>query len=123
MPLPREYDCTFRMTLGKSIRQPLFTPYRRIGRSDVSDRPDVFLVLADGTNLEEVMADVRDGLERRGLPALELFRDPSHAYRSTSTLCGEEPVPSRFDHAAVLRDGKKDRRARRHTHHPAKVGA
>ncbi|WP_203813578.1 hypothetical protein, partial [Paractinoplanes tereljensis] len=37
---PKEYQCTFRFVLGKSLRQPFFRPYGKEG----PDRPDVWYV-------------------------------------------------------------------------------
>jgi hypothetical protein len=45
---PKEYDCTFRIMVCKSLRQPFFHPYGKPG----PDRPDVWYVLADGSNLD-----------------------------------------------------------------------
>jgi hypothetical protein len=73
---PRGYDLTFRGFLNKNIRQPLFHPW---GRPETSDRPDVWLVLADGSNLAEVVEDALVATKAQALPFIQRFNDPEEA--------------------------------------------
>lgn len=52
---PTESSLTFRGKLTKTIRQPIFHPY---GQTEPTDRVDVWYVLPDGSNLDEVAANV-----------------------------------------------------------------
>jgi hypothetical protein len=88
---PKEYELTFRATLGKTLRQPIFHPY---GRSTASDRPDVWFVTQDGGNLSDCVVDALGCLEHQGLPFMDRFMDPRRAFdvlmkeRSTATGFG-----------------------------------
>lgn len=73
---PQEYECTLRFRLRKSVQQPYFHPY---GRADKSDRPDVWYVKPDCSNLDEVVEDARSILIGEGLGTLERFGDPRAA--------------------------------------------
>jgi hypothetical protein len=70
---PKEYDLTFRFSLGKYLRQPFFRPY---GRPQPTDRPDVWFVLPDGSNLDDTVADALRAIEEQALPLLDTFREP-----------------------------------------------
>jgi hypothetical protein len=107
---PGRVQLHFRMTLGKSLCQPCFIPYASVGGSNVTDRPDVFFVTADGANLDEVVAGARDGLARRGLPVLARFREPSYAYLN---LLEGDHVPLDYGGVEVVPPGTFDSPARR----------
>lgn len=76
---PKEYEATLRFNALKRLGQPLFNPY---GRHPGRDRRDVFFVLEDGSNLDEVIDDARGVIEDHGLPTLRLYDDPLYAYCS-----------------------------------------
>ena len=78
---PKEYDCTFRIAVCKSLRQPFFHPYGSAG----PDRPDVWYVLADGTNLEQCAHDATQAVTTRGLAVLDRLGEPQHAYQALLT--------------------------------------
>jgi hypothetical protein len=89
-PRPHDYECVpHRRKLHKSLSQPWFQPFRqdvrrwppsfrlhreglkRALRTDTHDRPDIWFVLPDGSNLEECVLDALGAIERDGLPWLE----------------------------------------------------
>jgi hypothetical protein len=74
---PMEYEATIRFHALKTLHQPLFNPY---GKHPGRDRRDVFFVLEDGSNLDEVIDDACDVLERHALPTLRHYDDPLYAY-------------------------------------------
>ncbi len=74
---PKEHEATIRLAALKTLAQPLFNPY---GTNPGQDRRDVFLVLEDGSNLDEVIDDAIAVLERDAMPALRLYDDPLYAY-------------------------------------------
>jgi hypothetical protein len=92
---PHYWNCNLQMTLNKTLQQPWFTPFVRqpssntpasflshragltkVLRRDRHDRPDIWFVLEDGSNLGEVLEDLRNAVETVGLPMLDLFHDP-----------------------------------------------
>jgi hypothetical protein len=75
--LPREYESSFRFSGLKRLRQPWFRPW---GDATPSDRRDVWFVRQDGSNLAEVVGDVRDLVADSGLRQLEAYGDPLYAY-------------------------------------------
>ena len=74
---PQYYQTTFRAGLGKGLRQPFFRPY---GGDRVTDRADVWFVLADGSNLVECVDDARSQLATSGLTLLDRWREPENAF-------------------------------------------
>ena len=78
---PQDYNCTFRAILGKTIRQPFFMTEW----GPATDRPDVFHVLPDGSNLDEVIEDAKRVLSRQGIPFMERFNDPARAFEALMT--------------------------------------
>jgi hypothetical protein len=86
---PRDYELTFRASLGKTLRQPLFHPY---GRPEASDRADIWFVTEDGRNLSECADDAVGCLERQGLPFIERFKDPHHAFDALMTELSTDPA-------------------------------
>ena len=85
---PRDWQLTFRGVLGKTLRQPFFHPYRSIDSTvdeKFRDRPDVWYVLEDGSNLDEVCADAVGTVLSEGLPFIERVGDVSAAIRSLDT--------------------------------------
>jgi hypothetical protein len=85
-PRPREYECEpHRLCLQKSLSQPWFRPFQadasrwpksfRLHReglkhvfpSDTHDRPAIWFVLEDGSNLEECVDDALAVLGNQGL--------------------------------------------------------
>ena len=62
---PEDYDLTFSFELGKTLRQPWFS-YE--GSAKRWDRPDVWYLLPDGSNLVESVRDAAAVLVASGLP-------------------------------------------------------
>lgn len=85
---PQDYHLTFRIELGKSLRQPWFRPY---GADGTTDRPDVWYVLPDGSNLTECIDDASDQLLGSALPIVDRLRDPVQAYRALLTETSRNP--------------------------------
>ncbi|HEX6230801.1 MAG TPA: hypothetical protein VF029_03735 [Actinomycetota bacterium] len=98
---PRYWEAPLRRQLHKTLSQPWFRPFadpaperllpsnakhreglRAVMRADVHDRPDIWYVLDDGSNLREVLDDVLEVVRRVGLPALDGFHDPGAVIRS-----------------------------------------
>jgi hypothetical protein len=86
---PQESHCQARKHLAKGIAQPGDPSQRDRPDPDLDDaaprpwrdRPDVWLVLADGSNIEEVVIDARDRLLADGIPWLERLSDLAEARR------------------------------------------
>jgi hypothetical protein len=96
---PHYWHCSLRATLSKRLAQPWFEPFRtvpgrmtepqqlhydglkRVVRSDVHDRPDIWFVREDGGNLVEVLEDLTGVLVGDGLSALAAFHDPGSVTR------------------------------------------
>ena len=92
---PPEPHCQGRQGLAKSIAQP-GDPSQRDRPDPVDyaaprpwrDRPDVWLVLADGSNIEEVVIDARDRILADGIPWLERLSDLEEARRHFAEVPG-----------------------------------
>ena len=85
---PQEYHCQTRKRLMKGLAQPNVPrrawmglgPQRpSLGRW--SDRPDVYLVLPDGSNVDATVLDGRARMLAEGLPWLDRVSDPGEAMR------------------------------------------
>ena len=85
---PKEYDCTFRIAVCKSLRQPFFHPYGSAG----PDRPDVWYVLADGSNLEPCVHDAAQAVSTRGLKVLDRLGELQRAYQALLTERSTDPI-------------------------------
>jgi hypothetical protein len=87
---PAEYHCQARHHLAKGIGQPnlpstkrWFDPRApRPALGSWKDRPDVWYVARDGSNLDEVVADARDRVVTIGLAWLERLSDLGEARRA-----------------------------------------
>ena len=99
---PVDYRLTFRSMLGKCLRQPSFHPF---GREEATDRPDIWYVATDGSNLDEVVDDARWALVRDGLPLLDHYRDPERAFAS---LLRERPRDVDFGVPGLTMPGLPD---------------
>ena len=76
---PAEWHCHARNHLGKSISQ--------VGEwfpGSLQDRPEVWFVKPDGSNVEAVVTDARDRVLEGGIPWLERLADPREARRAFS---------------------------------------
>src|SRR4051794_8216284 len=92
-PRPQEWECGRRLHLKKGLSQPWFEPFARadtnrwpsalrrhreglqqVLRRDRHDRPEIWFVLRDGSNLDEVTDDALRALNADGLPWLEETR-------------------------------------------------
>ena len=97
---PQEWECTFRFAGLKGLEQPWFRPY---GRLPAVDHDDVWFVKDDGSNLSEVVADVRSVVEGPGLATLGTYQDPLYAYsraiRLRPTLASNGPRSPDRGHA------------------------
>jgi Domain of unknown function (DUF4304) len=91
---PSEYQCEphRRRRLTKSLSQPWFRPFsgttrgwlpslrlhreglKKVMRRDVHDRPEIWFVLSDGSNLNECMLDAVRAIREDALPWFELTR-------------------------------------------------
>ncbi len=87
-PLPQEYVCQARKHLTKSIKQyGLFNPYGKVRFSlgklkvDRNDRADIWYVLEDGSNLEEVIDDSIAVILEKGIPWLDELSDLTYALK------------------------------------------
>jgi hypothetical protein len=94
LPHPHYWDCGLKITLEKTLAQPWFTPFAdgihaatpsmrahlaglaAVVRRDRHDRPDIWFVREDGSNLSETVADLRAVVAAVGLPMLDRFHDP-----------------------------------------------
>lgn len=91
---PHYWNCPLNVTLNKSLTQPWFKAFgreparpltdaaakhreglRQVLRSDVHDRPDIWYVLEDGSNLDAVVEDL-ERVVLSALPDLLALRDP-----------------------------------------------
>jgi hypothetical protein len=94
-PRPRYWECHLQVHLEKTLAQPWFTPFstppspglpqsvvthleglRSVIRRDRHDRPDIWFVKDDGSNLDEVIADLWQVTHDVGLPQLDRLHDP-----------------------------------------------
>jgi hypothetical protein len=92
---PHYWDCQLRAGLRKTLAQPWFVPFARgvgtaatpsmrahqeglaaVLRRDRHDRPDVWFVRDDGSNLADNVRDLTAVVSAIGLPLLERFHDP-----------------------------------------------
>lgn len=85
---PKEPQCHLRRNLTKGFAQPV--DHRRpIAGLDPrvptlgewKDRPDVWLILTDGSNLATCVRDATEQVTARGLPWLDRLSDPTEAIR------------------------------------------
>jgi hypothetical protein len=74
---PKEAACTFRFRGLKSLSQPLFHPYEH---REPTDRPDVWYVTEDGSNLVQTVDDARSVILGPGLAQMAAYSDPLYAY-------------------------------------------
>lgn len=92
-PRPEEYQCEpHRRHLTKSLAQPWFEPFssdtrrwlpslkqhrlglQKVTRTDTHDRPDIWFVRADGSNLSDCLRDALRTIREDGLPWFETTR-------------------------------------------------
>jgi hypothetical protein len=92
---PRHTDCQLKIRLEKTISQPWFKPFvlspkpttplsflkhrrglQAVLRTDRHDRPDIWFVKDDASNLDEVIADLWHVTQTVGLPVLNRLHDP-----------------------------------------------
>lgn len=85
---PAESRCHARRHLTKGFAQPprparsgLRLWRRGASRDPWRDRPDVWLVLPDGSNVREAVADATERVLAEGLPWLDALADPREALR------------------------------------------
>lgn len=90
---PKDYELTFRGSLGKTVEQRIFHPY---GRAEPTDRPEIWFVAEDGSNLDECIADACACLEDQGIPFLNRFREPSNAFQALLTQRSVDAAHGRF---------------------------
>jgi len=101
---PQDYDCTFRAVLGKTIQQAFFAT----AWGPAQDRPDVYYVLPDGSNLEAVVADAQGVVVQQGLTFLDRYNDPGRAF---DALLSERMRDGDFGQPQVMLPGNPDSRA------------
>lgn len=92
---PRYPDCQLKIQLAKTLSQPWFIPFaaspkpttplsflqhrrglQSVLGGDRHDRPDIWFVKDDGSNLDEVIADLWHVTETIGIPVLDRLHDP-----------------------------------------------
>jgi hypothetical protein len=95
---PHYWDSSLQVGLHKTLQQPWFKPFSdpssanmtrpqlihreglmRVIRRDRHDRPDIWFVREDGSNLDEVVSDIRSAVLTVGLPLLDRIHDPCEA--------------------------------------------
>jgi len=104
-PRPHYWHCQLQWGLRKSLSQPWFQPFaelerdlpptfalhreglKQVLRRDVHDRPDIWFIKEDGSNIDEVMDDLLAAIEGEGLAVLARFNDPNSVIRMA--LAGE----------------------------------
>jgi hypothetical protein len=94
---PKDYQLTFRFELGKTLRQPWF--------GAGSDRPDVWYVLPDGSNLDDCVHDARDMVLRQALPLVDRFTVAPGAFQALLTEASRDPD---FGSAGISMPGAPD---------------
>ena len=99
IPRPKDYELTFGFELVKSLRQPYFHPY---GRQGSQDRPDVWYVLPDGSNLMECVVDALDAIKASGLPLIDRFTNPADAFQG---LLAETSTSASFGNPGITMPG------------------
>ena len=93
-PRPRYFHCALSKRLTKTLLQPWFHPFAhsrtetrpamishrdglmQVLRRDVHDRPELWFVRADGSNVDECVSDLLAVVTSSALPWLEALRDP-----------------------------------------------
>jgi hypothetical protein len=85
---PEDYDLTFAFEQGKTLRQPWLS-YE--GSANSWDRPDVWYLVPDGSNLDESVHDAAAVLIASGLPLLDRFAVLELAYRALLTETSRNP--------------------------------
>jgi hypothetical protein len=85
---PKEHECQLRKFLTKGFAQPnvLAKPRFGIGRARPTlgrwvDRPDVWLVIPDGSNVDATVRDAAERVTADGLPWFDAVSDPREAIR------------------------------------------
>jgi hypothetical protein len=98
-PRPRYWHCDpFRVFLDKTLSQPWFSPFaqsrdrrmlpsfrlhrdamKRLIDPAVHERPDIWFMRDDGSNVDENCHDVMNVVLTQGLDLLDCFHDPSRA--------------------------------------------
>ncbi|MDQ1608168.1 MAG: hypothetical protein QOE16_900, partial [Microbacteriaceae bacterium] len=87
----RAQHLTFRGFPGKTIRQPFFHPWGDVPHGAEewrSDRPDVWYVLEDGSNLDEVVTNALATVCEQAMPFIDEHDDPARAMHSLRTAYG-----------------------------------
>ena len=99
---PKDYELTFRFELGKTLSQPWFTPG---GTQPPTDRPDVWYVLEDGSNVDAAVEDAAQAIATQALPLLDRFSTPRGAF---DALLTERSTNADFGVAGVSMPGQPD---------------
>lgn len=92
---PHYWDTDLHFAIEKTLHQPWFEPFanppapttpkpiliyreglKKVLRRDRHDRPDIWYVLPDGSNLDEVMTDVTTAVIAQAIPLLDRMHDP-----------------------------------------------
>ena len=123
-PRPHYWHCQLQWGLRKSLSQPWFHPFaepardlppsfalhreglKQVLRRDIHDRPDIWFIKEDGSNIDEVMDDLIDAIEGEGLAVLARFHDPNAVIKMA--LAGElgsrPPSPASNELVRAARD-------------------
>jgi hypothetical protein len=92
---PHYWDTQLQFGIEKTLHQPWFEPFanppapttpepllvhrealKEVLRRDRHDRPDIWYVLPDGSNLDEVMGDLTRAVTTQAVPLLDRMHDP-----------------------------------------------
>lgn len=85
---PDIYHLTFTFEGSKTLRQPWF---HHEGSGRTWDRPDVWYVLPDGTNLQDNVQDAQRIIQANVLPLIERFTTPDLAYQALLNETSRSP--------------------------------
>ncbi|MBU1587740.1 MAG: hypothetical protein KKH51_07310 [Actinobacteria bacterium] len=103
---PRPWHALLRASLGKTLRQPIFHPWGQpmaVVEDWRRDRPDVWYVLEDGSNLDQVTKDALSVAVNQGIPFIDLVADPA---RAATYLTAEQNRDTEFGQLGTVAMGR-----------------
>lgn len=109
---PRPWHALLRASLGKTLRQPIFHPWGQpftLVEDWQKDRPDVWYVLEDGSNIDQVAEDALSAVVNQGLPFIDLVADPARAATYLSTQQNRDTEFGQLGTVAMGRLGSPQR--------------
>lgn len=85
--LPNDYQCLSRKRLDKQIKQAkLFHPYGNYNNKDISD---IWYILENGSNLNEVIEDAKETIITYGFPWLSQNTDINYALKTYQKITAQ----------------------------------